>query len=613
MLATQAPYAQYFDTDGSPLDSGAVFFGAANQNPETNPVTVYWDAAGTQPALQPIRTLNGYLMRTGTPAAVYATGDYSVTVRDKRGALVAYARSASEMSNAVILQAEIDALYNSADALKGAALVGFSPTLTYSTGVGLAIQQRIPTVTTVAALRASSSAANVKMMVTGYSASGDGGGGLYLVDASDGTSTDNGGTVIVAADGARWKLQYTGPVSLKQFGAKGDNSTIDTAAIQAAVTWATATVSRSLWAPSGTYVIDAAITKAQSFIGINMAGDGFFSTIFKFTAAAGLVIVGGSGQLCNAEISGIGFTGPGSTCVHVEIQGQCGQKLRRCRFDTGLVGIRYHNFKSGDFTEYCVGDTCDFSTNCQFPVQYKKTSGNVSFNGSGLVGQCTISSNTTSGVIVKIDNGCQPYNAPFFAQVWGNSNCTVIQDTNTALRISFYGQINLERFAGTMTLATSIAGFETPFAGKVISNNEFIRYGTLYLCDAITLTSAGSLQTVGARWSKSQAMATGANTVVGLPYSMAGARLIYSVWLNGTNYNVKYEVKADNYSGGFGSAPVVASLVFNNTAGYGAPTFSVNASNQLVITNAGFPASGVVLYVDVEQVGQDPDFPFIVA
>ena len=55
-LATDAPFKQYFDLDGSPLDGGRIYFGVANENPETDPVTVYWDAAATQPAPPSIST-----------------------------------------------------------------------------------------------------------------------------------------------------------------------------------------------------------------------------------------------------------------------------------------------------------------------------------------------------------------------------------------------------------------------------------------------------------------------------------------------------------------------------------------------------------------------------
>ena len=84
------PYPIFTDKSGSPLDNGYLYFGTANLNPETNPITVYYDALFTQPAAQPLRTSNGYVMRNGSPALIYANSQFSVTVRDKKKALVIY-------------------------------------------------------------------------------------------------------------------------------------------------------------------------------------------------------------------------------------------------------------------------------------------------------------------------------------------------------------------------------------------------------------------------------------------------------------------------------------------------------------------------------------------
>lgn len=68
------------------------------------------------------------------------------------------------------------------------------------------------------------------------------GGGHYWRDASDTTSADDNGSVIVAADGGRWKLLTTRTVSPLEFGAKGDwngtTGTDDSAALQACFTFA---------------------------------------------------------------------------------------------------------------------------------------------------------------------------------------------------------------------------------------------------------------------------------------------------------------------------------------------------------------------------------------
>lgn len=117
MLATQSPFPQYFDKDGTPLDNGSLYFGQVNQNPETAPITVYWDAAGTQPAAQPIRTLNGYTYRNGTPAQVYAATDYSLTIRDGRGRLVIGSPNSAEFSVANAVSAFSSPAVGQGDAL----------------------------------------------------------------------------------------------------------------------------------------------------------------------------------------------------------------------------------------------------------------------------------------------------------------------------------------------------------------------------------------------------------------------------------------------------------------------------------------------------------------
>lgn len=121
MLAAAQPYPQYFDVDGKPLDGGAIFYGAANADPESSPVTVYWDAAGTQPAAQPIPTLAGFPVRAGTPAAVYVSGDYSLRVRNRQGVQVLHCQSAATASQSLAIQQALA----TAAASKGASLVAY--------------------------------------------------------------------------------------------------------------------------------------------------------------------------------------------------------------------------------------------------------------------------------------------------------------------------------------------------------------------------------------------------------------------------------------------------------------------------------------------------------
>jgi hypothetical protein len=96
-----APFDVYTGLDGLPIDAGSIYVGVANQNPEIAPVSVYWDEANTIPAAQPIATLHGYPSRSGTPARIYVSGDYSITVRDKRGRFLY--NSPSQLENTLTL------------------------------------------------------------------------------------------------------------------------------------------------------------------------------------------------------------------------------------------------------------------------------------------------------------------------------------------------------------------------------------------------------------------------------------------------------------------------------------------------------------------------------
>ncbi|MCK6931436.1 hypothetical protein L8S34_06965 [Enterobacter roggenkampii] len=87
--------------------------------------------------------------------------------------------------------------------------------------------------TTYAQIRAYNGAKN-RVYCLGKEKINDGGYGFFEVDASDTTSADNGGTILVDAAGRRWKRQYDGSVNLLWF-AKGDGTTDDSAALQNAV------------------------------------------------------------------------------------------------------------------------------------------------------------------------------------------------------------------------------------------------------------------------------------------------------------------------------------------------------------------------------------------
>jgi hypothetical protein len=95
-LSIQPTYPIFTDIDGQPLDDGYIFIGVANLQPIGNPINVYWDAALTIPAAQPIRTISGYPANAGTPGRLYVNSDYSIQIQNKNGTLVYSAPVATE-------------------------------------------------------------------------------------------------------------------------------------------------------------------------------------------------------------------------------------------------------------------------------------------------------------------------------------------------------------------------------------------------------------------------------------------------------------------------------------------------------------------------------------
>jgi hypothetical protein len=101
-LSIQPTYPIFTETDGQPLEDGYIWIGQVNLDPQVNPINVYFDAALTIPAGQPIRTINGYPSRNGTPARLYVNSDYSIRVMNKNGSVVYSAPAATERYGNVI-------------------------------------------------------------------------------------------------------------------------------------------------------------------------------------------------------------------------------------------------------------------------------------------------------------------------------------------------------------------------------------------------------------------------------------------------------------------------------------------------------------------------------
>lgn len=122
--------------------------------------------------------------------------------------------------------------------------------------------------------------------VTGYRATSvpSGISGMFVRDDSDTVSADNGGTVIVSANGTRWKRQYSSEINILWFGADPTFTNDSTAAVQAAIVagnWD----GTSIFAPNGTYAIDGTIyvgtLGATTYHAVTLRGESTYGTVFR--------------------------------------------------------------------------------------------------------------------------------------------------------------------------------------------------------------------------------------------------------------------------------------------------------------------------------------------
>jgi len=102
-LSIQPTFPIFTETDGQPLENGYIWIGTSNLDPQVNPINVYFDSALTILAPQPIRTINGYPSRNGTPARLYVDSDYSIRVMNKNGSVVYSAPASTERYNGAVV------------------------------------------------------------------------------------------------------------------------------------------------------------------------------------------------------------------------------------------------------------------------------------------------------------------------------------------------------------------------------------------------------------------------------------------------------------------------------------------------------------------------------
>lgn len=163
-------------------------------------------------------------------------------------------------------------------------------------------------VDSMAGLRAlSKTSASKFALAIGHGAANDGGGGQYRLDLSDTTSADNNCTVIVALDGGRWKLVFSGTLDARQAGAKGDGTGADAAALQAAFSAAGAVQINSPLTLTSSVTVPPGKQLRFSGAGTITLSAGVTLTVGEIVADTDRQIIYGTGAVSGLAVCRVGW------------------------------------------------------------------------------------------------------------------------------------------------------------------------------------------------------------------------------------------------------------------------------------------------------------------
>ncbi len=200
--------------------------------------------------------------------------------------------------------------------------------------------------------------------------------GVFVRDATDTTSPDNDGTVLIDAGGRRWIRQLAGVSAPEWFGAKGDGVTNDSVAMTAALN-----LGMSVKCLSPTYRLTSQVNLIEPFdfdgnnaeFIIDHAGDGFYvkSSVYanktnicsllniNFTHGTitpnSHITVGEATVLepTNIQLNGIHFRGTYAGQAHVVNKRSYGLKINNSAFNE-VIGtcVLFESGVGGDETRY---------------------------------------------------------------------------------------------------------------------------------------------------------------------------------------------------------------------------------------------------------------------
>lgn len=132
------PFAPFLDRRGLPL-TGALYIGTEGFDPETSPVTAYFDRALTLEAPQPITVVGGFPRNAGNPTLLYVAEEtFSMRTRDEDGGEVFYvANAATDSAEFQPLDSDLTAIAALSTTAYGRALLTMADAAALRTAAGI--------------------------------------------------------------------------------------------------------------------------------------------------------------------------------------------------------------------------------------------------------------------------------------------------------------------------------------------------------------------------------------------------------------------------------------------------------------------------------------------
>lgn len=254
----------------------------------------------------------------------------------------------------------------------------------------------------------------------------DGGNGVFLLDASDTTSSDNDGTILVDASGRRWKREFSGDINPIWFGVKFDGVTPCHAEWQKCIDSA-----KGEWINVGSHtdysVVAAPLTVRHhmKIRGVNSSYNGSPNSWIHGTHTGNIFELAETTR--GMRIEGIYFSGQGCTALNSNSfywadtilkdcsfdlslnYGMKGQFIEvytdKCQFGVGALGVPAHEnwtpvFGTWTSTPFQMSNVCTFNR-CRFEHS-KSAFGALIWAGAYLLNlqNCIFQYNTGGNTIV---------------------------------------------------------------------------------------------------------------------------------------------------------------------------------------------------------------------